>query len=110
MQVAKVGRINVTLKIGTTAESLEVQGNLSGMNSENAAEGAVVTSEKLPSLPLNGRQFLQLALLVPGVNPGGRLVQQNILRQGQNDIGGFGIPGGSTNNTAFLLDGEVNID
>src|SRR5258706_6217442 len=110
IQVAQVGRINVTLEIGTTAESLEVQGNLSGMNSENAAEGAVVTSEKLPSLPLNGRQFLQLALLVPAVNPGGGLVQQNILRRGQNDIGGLSIAGGRTNNTVFLLDGAVNVD
>jgi len=110
IQVAQVGRINVTMEIGTTAESMEVQGNLSGMNSENAAEGTVVTSEKLPSLPLNGRQFLQLALLVPGVNPGGRTVQQNVLRQGQNNIGGLSIAGNRTNNTVFLLDGAVNID
>jgi hypothetical protein len=59
---------------------------------------------------LNGRQFLQLALLVPGVNPGGRTVQQNVLRQGQNDIGGLSIAGQRTNNTNFLLDGAVNID
>src|SRR5216684_5876630 len=110
IQVAQVGRINVSLEIGTTAESLEVQGNLSGMNSENPSESTVVTSEKLPSLPLNGRQFLQLALLVPGVNPGGRAVQQNVLRQGQNDIGGLSIAGNRTNNTNFLLDGAVNID
>src|SRR5258708_14990420 len=110
IQVAQVGRINVSLEIGTTAESLEVQGNLSGMNSENPSESTVVTSEKLPSLPLNGRQFLQLALLVPGVNPGGRAVQQNVLRQGQNDIGGLSIAGNRTNNTNFLLDGAANID
>jgi hypothetical protein len=110
IQVAQVGRINVTLEIGTTAETLEVQGALSGMNSDNASEGAVITSEKLPSLPLNGRQFLQLALLVPGVNPGGRAVQQNVLRQGQNDIGGLSVAGNRTNNTVFLLDGAVNID
>src|SRR5216684_5392689 len=108
IQVAQVGRINVSLEIGTTAESLEVQGNLSGMNSENPSESTVVTSEKLPSLPLNGRQFLQLALLVPGVNPGGRAVQQNVLRQGQ--MGGVSVAGGRTNNTQFLLDGATNID
>ena len=110
VQVAQVGRIDVTMEIGTTAEALEVQDNISGLNSENASEGTVVTSEKLPSLPLNGRQFLQLALLVPGVNPGGRTVQQNVLRQGQNDIGGLSIAGSRTNNTNFLLDGASNID
>jgi hypothetical protein len=110
IQVAQVGRINVSMEIGTTTEALDVQGAVSTLNSENAAEGTVVTSEKLPSLPLNGRQFLQLALLVPGVNPGGRAVQQNVLRQGQNDIGGLSIAGNRTNNTNFLLDGATNID
>jgi sugar (pentulose or hexulose) kinase len=32
---------------------------------------------QVQALPLNGRQFIQLALLVPGANPGGRAVQQN---------------------------------
>jgi hypothetical protein len=57
---------------------------------------------------LNGRQFLQLVLLVPGANPGGRAVQQNSVRQGQ--LGGLSVAGGRTNNTGFLLDGAVNID
>lgn len=110
IQVAQVGRIDVPMEIGTTAEALEVEGNISAINSGNEAEGTVITSEKLPSLPLNGRQFLQLALLVPGVNPGGRAVQQDVLRQGQNNIGGLSIAGNRTNDTNFLLDGAVNID
>jgi hypothetical protein len=110
IQVAQVGRIDVTMEIGSTSEILEVEGNMSSLNSGNASEGTIVTSEKLPSLPLNGRQFLQLALLVPGVNPGGRTVQQDVLRQGQNNIGGLSIAGNRTNNTNFLLDGAVNID
>lgn len=110
IQVAQVGRVDVTMELGNTSDVLEVEGNISTLNSGNASEGAIVTSEKLPSLPLNGRQFLQLALLVPGVNPGGRAVQQDVLRQGQNNIGGLSIAGNRTNDTNFLLDGAVNID
>lgn len=110
IQVAQVGRIDVPMELGKTSEILEVEGNISTVNSANASEGAIITGEKLPSLPLNGRQFLQLALLVPGVNPGGRTVQQDVLRQGQNNIGGLSIAGNRTNNTNFLLDGAVNID
>ena len=110
IQVAQVGRIDVPMELGNTSEILEVEGNISTLNSGNASEGTIITGEKLPSLPLNGRQFLQLALLVPGVNPGGRAVQQDVLRQGQNNIGGLSIAGNRTNNTNFLLDGAVNID
>ena len=42
------------------------------------------------------------------MNPGGRTVQQNGIRQGQ--IGGISVAGGRTNNTMFLLDGAMNTD
>ena len=65
------------MEIGNTKEVLDVSGLSNGLNTENASQGTVVGGEKIAALPLNGRQFIQLALLVPGVNPGGRSVQQN---------------------------------
>lgn len=108
VQVAQVARLDVELEIGSTAETVNIAEQTSGLNTETVSQGTVVGSEKIPALPLNGRQFIQLALLVPGVNPGGRTVQQNSVRQGQ--IGGLSIAGGRTNNTAFLLDGAANLD
>ena len=77
VQVAQVGRLDVQLEIGSTKEILSVNEATSTLNTESVSQGTVVGSEKIPALPLNGRQFIQLALLVPGVNPGGRTVQQN---------------------------------
>src|SRR5436190_146519 len=108
VQVANVARLDVQLEIGSTKEVVNISEQPSGLNSDNVSQGTVVGAEKIPALPLNGRQFIQLALLVPGANPGGRAVQQNTVRQGQ--IGGLSIAGGRTNNTAFLLDGAVNTD
>jgi hypothetical protein len=108
LQVAQTARLDVPLQIGRSTESVEVQTTVSMLNTETVAQGTVVGEEKISSLPLNGRQFMQLTLLVPGANSGGRAVQQNQFRQGM--MGGLSVSGGRTNNTAFLLDGITNVD
>jgi hypothetical protein len=108
LQVAQPATLGVSLEIGVVTEVVEVAGRVSLLTAGSSAHGTVVTEEKVAALPLNGRQFIQLALLVPGANPGGRAVQQNAVRQ--NQVGGLSVAGGRTNNTAFLLDGTVNTD
>src|SRR5436190_14892885 len=108
LNVAQAGRLDIRLEIGSNTEIVEVRTPQLLLNKETAAQGTVIGGEKIVSLPLNGRQFLQLALLVPGANGGGRLVQQNLNRQGT--VGVLSVSGGRTNNTAFLLDGGINLD
>lgn len=108
VEVAQSGTLEIGLEIGNASESLQVTAEVSLLNTESAASGTIVTAEKIVSLPLNGRQFIQLALLVPGANAGGRAVQQDAVRL--NQTGGISSSGGRTNNNAFLLDGATNID
>jgi len=108
IQVARTASIQVQLEVGTVTERLEVSGSVSPLVTESVSHGTVISEEKIIGLPLNGREFIQLALLVPGANPGGRTVQQNAVRL--NQTGGFSVSGGRTNNNAFLLDGAANTD
>src|SRR5262245_4586916 len=108
IQVAHVARLNVQLEVGNNSEFIEVQDTVSPLSTESVAQSSIIGEQKIVQLPLNGRQFIQLALLVPGASGGGRAVQQNGVRQGQ--VGGLSISGGRTNNTIFLLDGAVNVD
>lgn len=108
VSVAQPLILNVRLDVGSVTESVQVVGTASLLNTESAAQGTVISQEKIVSLPLNGRQFIQLALLVPGVNGGGRAVQQNSVRLGQ--VGGVSASGGRTNNNSFLFDGAANTD
>ena len=85
-----------------------MRGTVSALNTGTAAMGTVVSQEKIQALSLNGWQFLNLALLVPGVSVGGQSVQQNQVLL--NSMGGFSASGGRTNNNAFLLDGVTNLD
>src|SRR5688572_2343342 len=108
LQVAQISRLNVQMEVGEPSESIEVEGTVSPLNTESVANGTIIGDRKIVQLPLNGRQFIQMALLVPGASGGGRAVQQNQVRIGQ--LGGLSIAGGRTNNTAFLLDGAANVD
>jgi len=108
IQVAREAELNLQLELGATAESVQVEAAASVLATESSAQGTVIGQEKISALPLNGRQFIQLALLVPGANSGGRQVQQNSVRL--NQTGGISSSGGRTNNNAFLLDGAVNTD
>jgi hypothetical protein len=106
--VAVPAHLDVQLEVGGVSESVEVTAVVSMLNTESAAQGTVIGEEKIQSLPLNGRQFIDLALLSPNVTAGGRSVQQNQVRLNQN--GGFSASGNRTNNNGFLLDGISNLD
>jgi hypothetical protein len=108
LQVAQASQLDVPLTIGATADKVVVHTGVSPLDTENVAQGTVITQEKIKALPLNGRQFLQLALLSPAVNGGGIAVQQNVLRQGE--VAGLSVAGTRTNDSAYLLDGVMNTD
>lgn len=108
IEVARATLLNIQMALGNVTETINVVGTASLLNTESVSQGTVITQEKIVSLPLNGRQFIDLALLVPGTNMGGRAVQQNNVRL--NQTGGISSSGGRTNNNLFLLDGAINTD
>jgi hypothetical protein len=108
LDVARASSLDIRLTLGALAESVEVNAEVSPLVTASASQGTVVSLDKVLAIPLNGRQFLQLALLSPATNSGGLAVQQNSLRQGQ--VGGLSVAGQRTNDSAYLLDGVMNND
>jgi hypothetical protein len=108
LDVARASSLDIKLTLGSVAESVEVTAEVSPLVTASAAEGTVISSDKVLALPLNGRQFLQLALLSPATNAGGLAVQQNAVRQGET--AGLSVAGQRTNDSAYLLDGVINTD
>jgi hypothetical protein len=58
---------NVKLTVGQTSETVEVQASSVTVNTEQATVQGVLTSDQIDNLPVNGRNFLDLAQLEPGV-------------------------------------------
>ena len=58
---------NASLTVGESAQVVEVQASEVAVNTEQATVQGVLTSEQIENLPINGRNFLDLAQLEPGV-------------------------------------------
>jgi hypothetical protein len=103
LQVAQVARIDVTLQTGALSESVEVVAATPLLDTLTSSRGSVIDQKKIVELPLNGRDYNQLALLSPGVLPGTpRLASVNFK-------GVLNVNGNRTFNNVFLLDGVDNI-
>ena len=93
--------VNVTLQVGQVTESVEVTGAAPLLETETSELGQVVDSKRVQNLPLNGRNFAQLALLTAGTAPS---------EPGARDENSFGFSanGGRSLQNNFLLDGIDN--
>jgi hypothetical protein len=62
-------QIDLMLTVGSTKETLTVEGDTELLNTSDASVSAVVERETVENMPLNGRSFQSLLNLMPGVNP-----------------------------------------
>lgn len=93
LEVSQMLTDDLKLQVGSVNTNVEVEASAPLIQLEASSTGQVITSQQIVEMPLNGRNFLNLALLVPGAseNPG---AQSN-----------FSINGARGNETSFLLDG-----
>jgi hypothetical protein len=86
VETQQKARVNFVLDLGSVSETVEVTASAAALQTENAAVGQVIDNKRVADLPLNGRNMIQLAVMVPGVQYGSR----SGLGDGQS---GFPIPG-----------------
>ena len=102
LQVNQSARVDVQLTVGQVSERVEVSAFTPMLETETSGRGAVIDQTKIVELPLNGRDYNQLALLSPGVlSPTPRL-------QSVGFRGAFNVNGNRAFNNAFQLDGVDN--
>jgi hypothetical protein len=104
LEVNQTARLDFELKPGTVAESIEVSASSVLINSETSEVGQVIDSKRILEMPLNGRNYLQLALFTTGVLPGGGQSAGSRAR----DEGAFAAVGMQIAQNNVLLDGNDN--
>lgn len=111
LEVAQVARLDFSLQPGAITETVEVTGQGATLDTENSTVGTVIETKRIEELPLNGRNYLQLASLVPGVTAYG---PSNSIAQarGGGDRSNFqlNIAGQRLENNHYSLDGIENTD
>src|SRR5438094_9823723 len=101
VQVDQITHVDAALQVGSLADVIEVAGAaIPLLETDRSTLSNVVDSQVITNMPLNARQYLDLALLTPGVLPSSAGTQG----------GGFNVSGARSQANRFLLDGVSNLD
>ena len=96
LQVDQRARFDIVMNVGAVAEKITIEAAAPIVNTETGSIGQVIGNKKIVDLPLNGRNFTQLASLLPNAitSTGGTVGATTVT-----------VSGGRASKTEFLLDG-----
>ena len=96
LEIGQTLRDDIVLAVGAVSESVSVNAEIAPLNTESGAiKGDVIVQQEINDLPLDGRDFTDLAFLVPGVMP--------MAQGGQGS--GMNINGARADATNYYVDG-----
>ena len=106
LSVAQAMIVNITLEVGGLSEAVTVTGDTPLVNTSSAELSYLVGADAIDALPLNGRNYTDLALLQPGVlafphRDGGSVVAHGLA---------MSVNGQDPRSNVYLLDGTVQND
>src|SRR5229473_1680595 len=99
--------LNVALRVGAVSETVTVEASPVAVETTNGELSSLIQASQVSELPLNGRNFMQLITLVPGVAPAEAFSVTNKGLKGASDVSVSGSP---SNGNQWLVDGANNND
>jgi hypothetical protein len=112
LQVDEAREINFTLNPASVSQTVEVSATEVAVETTNPTLGQVITSEEVADLPLNGRNFVQLATLTPGTtqstNPASFFTSAASSEAATRGAFSLSVGGSREQSTDWLLDGNDN--
>ncbi|MFN7933653.1 MAG: carboxypeptidase regulatory-like domain-containing protein [Bryobacteraceae bacterium] len=104
LQVAQQTRLNIELKVGSVNETVNVEGVAPLLESESPVVGGVIEEDRVKTLPLKGRNFMELTTLTAGINEGTATNDKNFFNRGYAPA----AAGAPSVENYYTLDGAKN--
>ena len=104
LQTGAVLKVDITLEVGNVNESINVEATAPMLQTQETSVGSVITTQQLERIPVNGRNYTRLLVLMPGTSDVRR-------SQGRGDLSGtqmVSINGQRTQDNNYQLDGADN--
>ena len=95
-------RVDLDLQVGDVAEIVTVEGSVAQLETDTSSRGTVVTTQQIVDLPLNGRNYADLALLAPGVR------KSDLAYGVPPRDASFNVNGMRSSQNNFMIDGVDN--
>jgi hypothetical protein len=100
--VSQNARVDAALAVGATSQTVQVDAQATGVDTHSASMGELVSRERIQELPLNGRNALTLAAVVPGVT---NIINPPTVQTQSRGGAGLTISGGRDTQNEFRFDG-----
>ena len=110
LDVNQRARVNFNMEVGQVTESVTVAAETPLLETQSAALGNVRTTKAIAELPLNGRNFVQLFHIAPGVIPVGGAPTMGASASNQSGVVGGSVNGARVSNNDFRFDGIQSQD
>jgi Carboxypeptidase regulatory-like domain len=104
-------RVDITLQIGTVTNTVSVKSDALQVETQSTQNGVVIQDTKITSVPLNGRSYIDLLKLQPGVSPYSHSTDSGTSGIGATQVSGDldngqqSVNGGRTGSNAFMVNG-----
>ena len=104
-------RIDIAMQVGTVTNTVSVKSDTLQVETQSTQNGVVIDGQKITSVPLNGRSYIDLLKLQPGVSPYSHSQDSATSGVGATQVSGDldngqqSVNGGRTGSNAFMVNG-----
>jgi len=108
VQVGETVTLSPALEVGAVTTELTVTGEVPLVETERTEQATTIGTERIENLPINRRNYLDFALLAPGVVETNDLVDSTDFRVVQTPQSGLSFGGSNGRGNNFTIDGTEN--